>query len=212
MLSGSPDKIPEFLAEAEKASIRAKDLTHQLLTFSRGGAPVKKPLAVNELIRECAGFALSGSNVKCEFSAAEDLWPVEVDEGQFSQVIQNLIINAEQAMPNGGILKIIAENAVLQHEDFPSLPGGRYVSIILKDQGVGIPRDILPKIFDPYFTTKQKGSGLGLATAYSIIKKHDGLITVKSKPGVGTTFQIYLPCLIQTNSRKKSFCRQNIPA
>ena len=203
MLSGSPDKIPEFLAEAEKASIRAKDLTHQLLTFSRGGAPVKKPLAVNELIRECTGFALSGSNVKYEFSAVGDLWPVEVDEGQFSQVIQNLIINAEQAMPNGGILKIIAENAVLQPEDSPSLPGGRYVSIILKDQGVGIPRDILPKIFDPYFTTKQKGSGLGLATAYSIIKKHDGLITVKSEPGVGTTFQIYLPASSRQISEKK---------
>ncbi len=183
------------LIEAEKASLRAKDLTQQLLTFSKGGAPIKKTASIVELIKDSANFALRGSNVRCEFSITEDLWPVEVDEGQMSQVIHNLVLNAQQAMPGGGMIQVQAENKIIDSErgkDLP-LPVGRYIKLSITDEGIGIPEEHLPKIFDPYFTTKPKGSGLGLATTYSIIKKHAGYIEVESKVGVGTTFYIYLP-------------------
>jgi PAS domain S-box-containing protein len=181
------------LLEAEKASLRAKDLTQQLLTFSTGGAPVKKTASIAELLQESATFALRGSKVRCEFSLPDDLWPVEVDEGQMSQVITNLILNADQAMPGGGTINIRAENTVIKGKGDLPLPKGNYIKITVKDQGIGIPKKHLAKIFDPYFTTKQKGSGLGLATTYSIIKNHEGYITVESEVGVGTTFHIQLP-------------------
>jgi len=181
------------LLEAEKASLRAKDLTQQLLTFSTGGAPVKKTASIAELLQESATFALRGSKVRCEFSLPDDLWPVEVDEGQMSQVITNLILNADQAMPGGGTINIRAENTVIKGKRDLPLPKGNYIKITVKDQGIGIPKKHLAKIFDPYFTTKQKGSGLGLATTYSIIKNHEGYITVESEVGVGTTFHIQLP-------------------
>lgn len=189
------DEIFKNLDEAEKASLRAKDLTQQLLTFSRGGAPIKKTASIAELVKDSANFALRGSNVRCEFSIPEDLWVVEVDEGQMSQVIHNLILNAQQAMPEGGVIKVTAENKMVGPEGGQGLPlpMGPYIKLSISDQGTGIPTEHLPKIFDPYFTTKQKGSGLGLATTYSIIKKHDGYIGVESKLGVGTTFYIYLP-------------------
>ena len=186
-------KIFERLEEMEKATLRAMDLTGQLLTFSKGGAPVKKTLSIPELIKDCAIFALRGSNVQCEFSFSDDLWPSEIDEGQISQVINNMIINADQAMPEGGKIQVCAENMVVDAK--PSLPlqPGRYIKISIQDQGSGIAKERLPRIFDPYFTTKQKGSGLGLATAYSIIDKHDGYIVAESELGVGSTFYIYLP-------------------
>jgi two-component system, cell cycle sensor histidine kinase and response regulator CckA len=191
-LSGQED-LQSLLCDAEKASLRAKDLTQQLLTFSRGGAPVKKATSIASLIRESAGFALRGSNVKSEFIIAGDLWPVEVDAGQLNQVVNNLVINADQAMPEGGTITIRASNVTLGPRDALPLQDGRYVRISVEDQGVGIARDQLSKIFDPYFTTKQRGSGLGLATTYSIIKKHEGHITVESGLGVGTTFHVFLP-------------------
>lgn len=181
------------LVEAEKASIKAKDLTRQLLTFSVGGAPIKRRTVIKELIRESSIFALTGSRVKCEFSIPEDLWPVEVDEGQIRQVMNNLIINAREAIAEVGVIQVRAENITIKTEDILPLSVGRYVKLSIRDQGVGIPKEYLEKIFDPYFTTKQKGSGLGLATVYSIIKNHNGFITVESQPGVGTTFCIYLP-------------------
>jgi PAS domain S-box-containing protein len=187
------DKMIERLAESEKASLRAKDLTQQLLTFARGGAPIKETASIVELIKDSVSFVLSGSNVKCEFSIPNDLWMVEIDEGQMSQVINNLIINAQQAMPEGGIIDVSAENMTVGSEHGLPLKGGRYVKIAIKDHGIGIPKEHLQKIFDPYFTTKQKGSGLGLATSYSIVRKHDGHITVDSELGAGTTFTIYLP-------------------
>ena len=147
------------------------------------------------MIEDTVNFSLSGSNVQKEMSIPANLWPVEIDSGQISQVISNLTMNAEQAMPAGGTMTILCENFNLQNEDsnLSSLRPGRYVKFSIHDEGIGIPAEYLKKIFDPYFTTKPKGSGLGLATAYSIIKNHEGMITVESKAGAGSTFCFYLP-------------------
>jgi PAS domain S-box-containing protein len=181
------------LNEAEQATLRARDLVQQLLTFAKGGAPIKEVSSLADLIQESAAFASCGSPVRCDFTFPGDLWPAEVDPGQISQVIQNLVINAIQAMPTGGAVTIRAENLTLKEDQGVPLPPGRYVKIKIRDQGIGIPADYLPKIFDPYFSTKQKGSGLGLATAYSIITNHNGYMTVESSLGKGTTFSLYLP-------------------
>jgi len=180
------EKVALRLESAEKASVRAKDLTQQLLTFARGGEPVKKIVDVSQLLKEAVEFALHGANVRCEFSLAEDLWLLEVDQGQLAQVIHNLILNAVQAMPEGGTVTIRASNRSSQ-------AGGRFVRIKVADTGIGIPEHHLLKIFDPYFTTKQQGSGLGLATCYSIIKKHGGKIRTTSTLGKGSSFVISLP-------------------
>ncbi|MDA8099786.1 MAG: ATP-binding protein [Nitrospiraceae bacterium] len=181
------------LANAEKASLRAQELTQQLLTFSKGGAPLKKATSLPPVIAEAAAFSFRGSSVRHDLVFPPDLWPVEADEGQMSQVFQNLLINADHAMPGGGVVCITAENMVLADKQVASLPAGRYVRLSFKDHGTGIPPEHLPKIFDPYFTTKQKGSGLGLAATYSIISKHAGHIAVQSELGKGTVFQVYLP-------------------
>ncbi len=193
MLADPATKAHERLADAEKACERAAALTQQLLTFSRGGAPVKKTASIVQLITDSAGFMLRGSNVKCEFNLQKELWPVDVDEGQMSQVINNLIINADQAMPDGGIISVTARNMEVDGCDFLPLDPGRYICISIRDQGVGIPKENLSRIFDPYFTTKQQGSGLGLATVYSIVKNHQGHLAVESEEGVGTVFHLYLP-------------------
>ena len=186
-------KIFYLLSAAETSSVRAQGLTRQLLTFAKGGTPVKEIASIQKLIRESSLFVLQGSKSGCEFQMAEDLWPVEADVGQISQVISNVVINANQAMPEGGTIRITAENLMPEKiHEIPVKPG-RYVRISIKDQGVGIVEKHLLKIFDPYFTTKQAGSGLGLATSYSIIKKHNGHISVNSLPGAGATFHIYLP-------------------
>ncbi|MFQ5865902.1 MAG: PAS domain S-box protein [bacterium] len=200
---GPKNDLFTVLADAENACLQAMDLTQQLLTFSRGGAPVKKTASISELIKDTVEFTLRGSNVKCEYFIPDDIWPVEIDEGQMSQVINNLIINADQAMPEGGNIKIWVENLTINTIRGLPLKSGNYVKISFEDQGVGIPKEFMPKIFDPYFTTKQKGSGLGLATSYSIIKNHDGLITVESRLGVGTTFHIYLPASRNRFLKKK---------
>ncbi len=188
-----PAKLMELVEKAEAASMRAQGLTQQLLTFSKGGAPVKKASTIQELIVSTVEFTLRGSKVRYNVSLPEDLWPVEIDEGQISQVINNLTINALQAMPDGGHFFVEAENLFLEKESAIPLPAGKYVKISFKDTGCGIPSDVISRIFDPYFTTKKKGSGLGLASTYSIIKKHGGYITVESEPGKGTTFIFYLP-------------------
>ncbi len=182
-----------LLLESEKASLRAQELTQQLLTFAKGGEPVKKIAAIDEVIKDSAGFVLRGSNVRCDFQFSEDLWPVVLDAGQISQVIQNIIINAAQAMPGGGRIVIFCTNCNLNLNSVVPVSPGNYIKIIIKDQGIGIPADMLDKIFDPYFTTKQQGSGLGLAITHSIIKKHKGYLAVDSRLGQGTTFTIYLP-------------------
>jgi signal transduction histidine kinase len=181
------------IAKAEQASLRAQELTRQLLTFSRGGAPVKKLIALSGVISEAAGFSLQSSRVLHELAIPRDLWPVEADEGQMMQVFNNLLINADQAMPSGGIIRISAQNVTLVPGNDLSLGAGRYVNISVADEGTGIPAENIAKVFDPFFTTKQKGSGLGLAASHSIIRKHEGLITVESELGRGTTFHIYLP-------------------
>jgi PAS domain S-box-containing protein len=192
---GQPTTQQETLEMAEKACLRARELTQQLLTFSRGGAPIRKPASVAELLEETAQFALRGSNVRCHLEVEEDLRLVEMDAGQMSQVLNNLLINAAQAMPHGGTVTLRAENFELQTPDnrLPTLRPGLYVRVCVRDEGDGIPREHLPNIFDPYFTTKPSGTGLGLATCYSIVKRHDGTIDVKTAPGQGTTFRIYLP-------------------
>ncbi|NDA67505.1 MAG: PAS domain S-box protein, partial [Verrucomicrobia bacterium] len=187
------EKQFERLEEAEKAALRAKDLATQLLTFAKGGAPVRQTASLVELIRDSTSFALRGSNVRCEFHPAPDLWPVEVDQGQFSQVIQNLVINAVQAMPNGGVIRVSADNLTLEADSPLGLAPGRYCRVTVKDHGIGIKPEHLSKVFDPYFTTKEKGTGLGLATSYSIVKKHDGIIAADSTLGVGSEFHVYLP-------------------
>ena len=189
------DEIFSALIKMEKASFQAKDLTNQLLTFAKGGAPVKKVTLIKNLIKNSVRFALTGSSIGCNFLIPDDLWPVEVDETQIGQVINNLIINAVQAMQAGGVIKVIAENIYIDSEKVLPLNEGRYVKLSIEDMGTGISKEDLDKIFDPYFTTKKRGSGLGLSITYSIIKKHNGYIAVDSKLGVGTKFYIYLPAL-----------------
>jgi len=197
------DAIFRRLVDAESACLRAKELTYQLLTFSKGGAPVKKTVSVSEIIEDSARLALAGSNVRCKISVPDDLLPADVDEGQISQVINNLLINAVEAMPGGGVITVRAENLTAGKGDALPLAYGKYLKISIQDQGTGILPGHLRKIFDPYFTTKQKGSGLGLAICYSIVKKHDGHISVESVLGSGTTFSIYLPASSKEPARKK---------
>jgi PAS domain S-box-containing protein len=183
----------ERLAEAENAMVRAKELTQQLLTFSKGGAPVKETADITGIITDSTKFMLRGSQSRCEFVIEPDLWTVDVDVGQISQVINNIVINADHAMPNGGIIHVSTLNCTLKKGTSLPLSPGRYVKITIADKGSGILKENLTRIFDPYFTTKTKGSGLGLSTALSIIRKHNGHIDVESEPGKGTSVHIYLP-------------------
>ncbi len=187
-------KVYKSMENVKKASLRAKELAQRLLTFSKGGLPVKKSASIAKLIRESTEFALMGSNVKSTINISDELWLVEVDEGQLNQVLNNLIVNAVQAMPKGGNIDVYAENRTKHDLDkVLHLNHDRYITISVRDTGDGISKENIECIFDPYFTTKEKGSGLGLASSYSIIKNHDGLITVESEQNVGTTFNIYLP-------------------
>ncbi len=183
----------ELLTEAEAAVWRARDLTQQLLTFSSGGSPVKSVEPLPQLVAESAAFALRGSNVKCGIGPSDDVWPVAVDTGQMNQVFNNLFINADQAMPEGGSVTVAIENLEIVRGDASALAPGSYVSVSIGDEGIGIAPDHLHKVFDPYFSTKQKGSGLGLAVCHSIIHGHGGKLLVESQLGVGTTFRVLLP-------------------
>jgi PAS domain S-box-containing protein len=182
--------------EAQRACLRARQLTWQLLTFSRGGVPLKKTLSIPRMLKEATGLALRGSNVSCVFDIAPDLWAVSADEEQLTQVINNLVVNAQQAMSDGGAIEIRAENIIEpgnRWEHALRVEPGRYLRISFADHGIGIPEHNLGRIFDPYFSTKQKGSGLGLATAYSIVKNHGGYVSVASTPGQGTTLAVNFP-------------------
>ena len=187
------NKAYSLLQEAEEATRRAKDLTQQLLTFAKGGEPLKKTVSLESVVRESADFVLRGSKVRCEYYFAEDTRAIEADAGQMSQVIQNMVINARQAMPTGGIIEISGENVNFVTGGGLPLAEGDYVKLVIRDHGTGIPEKQLDLIFDPYFTTKEQGSGLGLAVAFSIIRKHGGHIGVQSIEGSGSTFTIYLP-------------------
>lgn len=198
----STEKALEVLLRAEKVAYKAKNLTEQLITFSKGGMPIKKIIDVRDLIKDSAQFAIAGSNVVCSFDINEKLWMIEADEGQISQVITNFAINAKQAMPEGGSLEISAENVEIEDDARPSLEKGKYIRIIIKDTGIGIAEENIQKIFDPYFTTKVDGTGLGLATSYSIVKNHDGVISVDSKLKEGSVFTIYFPVCQQVIEQK----------
>ena len=188
------EKIGERLTAAKKATSRAHDLSRQLLTFAKGGAPVKQTTTLPNLLRNSVTLTLLATPVHCEFQLPDDLWPVEIDPGQISQVFHNLATNAHQAMAAGGTLRITAENLDLScNSQTLGLRAGRWVHLSLQDQGVGIPEEHIRKIFDPYFTTKPKGTGLGLATAYSIVKNHGGVIHAESRSGEGSTFTVCLP-------------------
>lgn len=194
--------LDQVLSIAEQACQRATDLTHQLLTFAKGGQPIRQTASLAELIHESVSFVLHGSNVRCDLALAPDLAVVEMDPGQMSQVLQNLLINADQAMQDGGVIEVQADNIWLESDTHVPLPIGRYVKVAITDHGCGILPEHLPRVFDPYFTTKEHGSGLGLATSYAIMQKHDGHITVTSQPQHGTTFTLYLPASEQPLSAK----------
>ncbi|HKI69455.1 MAG TPA: ATP-binding protein, partial [Verrucomicrobiae bacterium] len=198
MTSHSTEKVLERLAGVEKAALRAKDLTQQLLSFAKGGAVAKKTMPVNGMLREVCDSALQDADVQCEFSLREDAWPVEVDEGQFRQVLNSLILNARQATPDSGRMEVRLDNVELSRGFPPNLPAGKYLKISIKDSGPGIAPENVARIFEPYFSTKTHRSGLGLATAYSVVRKHGGYIGVESAVGAGTTFHIYLPASNQT--------------
>jgi CheY-like chemotaxis protein len=173
--------------------MRARELTQQLLTFARGGEPVRTAVLMPDVVREAAEFALHGAAVRCEFDLAADVWPADADRGQIGQVVQNLVINAVHAMPAGGVVRIGLCNETLAAGVMPPLPAGDYLRLDVADNGNGIAPEHLARIFEPFFTTKEHGSGLGLATVFSVVRKHRGHVTVESSVGRGTTFRVWLP-------------------
>lgn len=191
------DKLLKRLSKAEKATLRAQELTRQLLTMANGSQPVKHLTSIREVVQEAVDFSLRGSHVRYEIAMAEGLWPAEMDPGQISQVIHNLIINANQAMPNGGVIQVSASNIRLDgdmdREGLQALKPGPYIEIAIQDEGIGIEALHLQHIFDPYFTTKEQGYGLGLSSAFAIMNKHHGAVRAESEVGIGTTFYLYLP-------------------
>jgi PAS domain S-box-containing protein len=198
------DDITGILEDAEKVALRAMGLTGQLLTFSKGGVPIKSIINARELLRDSISFILSGSKIRYELSAPDDLWNMEVDESQISQVFYNLTINALQAMPEGGTISVHAENVTIGHEDALPLETGPYLRITMEDEGSGIAEEIQDKIFDPYFTTKEEGTGLGLSTSFSILKKHGGHITYRNREDGGSRFILYIPATNRPVSREAS--------
>jgi two-component system cell cycle sensor histidine kinase/response regulator CckA len=200
----------ESLRDAEKAAARARDLTQQLLTFAKGGAPIRAAVLLPEVVREVTEFALRGSKVLCKFDIPDELWPANVDKGQIGQVVQNIVINAIQAMPEGGVIDVSLRNESVGAELGQVLSPGQYLQLTFTDHGAGIRPQDLQSIFDPYFTTKKHGSGLGLATVHSIVKKHLGHISAESTPGKGTTFRIWLPAAENTPI-PETICESAIP-
>ncbi|MEW6428291.1 MAG: PAS domain S-box protein [Thermodesulfobacteriota bacterium] len=187
------DRTRRLLHEAEQAVLRARDLTGQLLTFSKGGAPIRKSTDLGAIIRDSAGFVLSGSNCALEIDCPGNLWLADVDPGQISQVIHNIVLNARHAMPTGGTVRIACDNVAAGSGGLPAGLAGDHIRIDISDTGSGMTKHVLENIFDPYFTTKQEGSGLGLAVCHSIIQRHGGHIRAASVPGDGTTFTFFLP-------------------
>ena len=192
------DDVFKRLADSEDSCMHAKDLTGMLITFAKGGGPIKEPIEISKFLKETATLLIpSDLHITCEFDIPDNLYPVKADKLQVKQVVRSIVANSVEAMPNGGVIKVRAENLTVSKNDNLPLKGGKYLKVSIEDSGVGIPEDVLKKIFDPYFSTKergsQKGMGLGLSICYSIINKHEGLITVDSKAGVGTTFHFYLP-------------------
>lgn len=193
-LSLDPDsKGSQQLTAAINDCLRVRNLTWQLLSFSKGDKSIKKIVSMAQILKDSSNFALQGSNIRCEIDIPNDLWPIEADETQISQIIHNIVLNAQQAMPQGGVVRIRARNITVEAKEIPTLPGGDYIKISINDHGSGIPPEHLDKIFDPFFTTKPRGVGLGLTTSYGIVKEHGGHISIDSEPEMGTTSFIYLP-------------------
>lgn len=192
-MKNKDEALRPTLERAERASVRARDLTQQLLTFAKGGEPIREDIPLHDMVRESVEFICRGKPIKVEYQFASNLPLANVDPGQINQVIQNLVLNAIQAMPDGGTLTVALEPVEIMAPSTLSLEPGRYLQLKVTDTGIGIPEKIIHRIFDPYFSTKQSGSGLGLAIVHSIVKRHGGHIEVESTPGVGTTFTLYLP-------------------
>ncbi len=193
----------EALNTAEEIVFKAKDLTSQFRTFSGGGAPVKKTVYVSDTIKPAVDFVLRGSKVKASYEINDELWPAEIDEGQIKQLITNLVINAMQAMPGGGNLLIGANNELIDAQNSLNIPAGKYLKISFKDEGDGIAPENISKIFDPYFSTRQSGSGLGLTASYSIARKHGGIITAESLRRQGATFNVLLPVSLKNETARE---------
>ena len=191
------EELIRLLEQAKQATLTSGGLIQQLLAFSSGGAPVRKPTRLAGVIQDSVRLAVSGSPLRCDFALPKDLWLADVDAGQMGQVIRNLVLNAREAMPKGGVVAVRAENVILRPREHLALPPGDYVQVSVTDWGGGIPKKLLSQIFDPYFSTKQrgiqKGMGLGLAICHTIMQKHGGAIAVESRPGVGTIFRLLLP-------------------
>jgi CheY-like chemotaxis protein len=181
------------LEEAELAILQAKEIAQELLSLAKGGSPIRKPVAIPELLKVASNHPFLNSNVDCNIQIPSGLWIAYADPGQMGRVFTNLFLNAKDAMPRGGTVEVSASNIINNSNDRPNLEPGRYVEITIKDEGMGIPKEVLPKIFEPYFTTKVKGYGLGLSVVYATVTRHHGSVEVESKEGKGTTFRICLP-------------------
>ncbi len=193
------DNVRQYLSITMATIERARALTQQLLTFAKGGAPIQKVSPLFPFVKEVAQFALSGADIACNFDIPKGLWSCNYDSNQLGQVVDNLVINAKQAMPIGGTITVSAHNTAILKKEHPVLDDGDYVQLSIRDTGIGIQKDLLSRIFDPFFTTKSKGHGLGLATCYSIVNRHGGCIEVDSDPGKGTAFHIYLPAVKESD-------------
>jgi PAS domain S-box-containing protein len=201
-ITNPKDENYELLESAEKAAIRAKSLSQQLLIFSKRGNPVRKTTSITPLVKDSADFALHGSIISCSINIQDDLWLVDIDTGQMSQVIQSLIMNGKEAISGSGAIEISCHNVSdINLPNFPAPIIGNFIQLRIHDTGCGISQKDLPKIFDPYYSTKTNGRGLGLSIVYSIIQKHDGHITVQSEPGLGTTVTIFLPASLDQHQR-----------
>jgi signal transduction histidine kinase/CheY-like chemotaxis protein len=214
-LSPPVGELAHHLEDVQKAVVLARGLTRQLIAFAKEGASVRKPTQLSRVIADAIPPALSGSRVRCDLFLADDLWLVEVDEGQIGQVIRNMVLNAREAMPTGGSISVRAENAVLASHEVPSLSAGDYLRVSITDRGTGITIGVMPMIFDPYFSTKQrgdqKGMGLGLTICHTVIRKHGGAIAVKSEDAKGTTFDIYLPACRMVSEVPKASVKSLLP-
>jgi len=189
----------DFLTSAQSAALKATDLARQLLTFAKGGEPIKKAVSIGEFLEQTVRSLLHASRIEVQINIQTALWLTEIDPAQICQVIENLVRNAQESMPNGGVLQVGVQNSSLEDNQLYNLPAGKYVRFSILDTGCGISAEILPKIFDPYFTTKEAGNGLGLAICYSVIKKHGGWISVESQVGFGSSFTVYLPAAKQVS-------------
>ncbi len=202
-------KVIQRLSKAMNTIDRARNLTHQLITFAKGGSPIRETLPVQQIIKDTTHCALTGSTVSCNFELSKDLWVCNIDKSQIGQVIENIVINAQQAMPKGGTIQISAQNVSISDNEHPIMGNGRYVKISIKDTGIGISKKMMPLLFDPFFTTKPVGHGLGLATCYSIVNRHGGAIDVDSILDEGSTFHIYLPASADRDSPQENSIKEN---